>query len=138
MIKTTTTTCVPSVRRRSIFAVPRAEVTFALSLLAVGVATIVLCLMDDAMAQMNSSAAIVYTDDRPISAVNAAMMYVEGEFGALLMACLGVFAILSAAHAKLKAERRLYSLALVFFLLGVGVFLLRVTIDYYFNDVGIE
>jgi hypothetical protein len=142
-MKTTTTTCVPSVRGRSVFADPRAEVTFALWRLAVGVATIALGIPDDATGQTRADIAnpyysVVNEGMRPVSAVNAAMMYIEGEFGALLMACAGIGAILSAALAKSRAEKRLYLVALGFFLLGVGVFLLRVTIDYYFNDVGIE
>jgi hypothetical protein len=143
MIKTTTTPCVPSVRGRSVFAVPRAEVTLALWRLAVGVATIALGIPDDATGQTRAGIAnpyysVVNEGMPPVSAVDAALMYIEGEFGALLMACAGIGAILSAALAKSRAEKRLYLVALGLFAFGLGVFILRAAIGVYCNDIGIQ
>jgi hypothetical protein len=133
----TTDTCVPSVRGRSVFGVPRGEAIFCLSLIALGVATIGFGIMDDATAQMSSGAAITYTDDRVVSLEEVVMTYLEGSFGALLMAFAGMAAIVTTALAKYKSSKKLLVLAVGFFAIAAGVFLGRAVIEAYFNDVGI-
>jgi hypothetical protein len=133
----TTDTCVPSVRRSSVFGGPRGEAAFSLSLLAVGVGIIAFGIMDDATAQMSSGAAITYTDDRVVNSVNVVMTYIEGSFGALLMVVAGMAAIVTTALAKYKSSKKLLALAFVFFAIAVGLFLGRAVIGTFFNDVGI-
>lgn len=134
MMKTRNNTRVQS---RWWLAARQAQVTFALLLVAAPVAMSAFGIVDEATAQMSSEAAIVYTDDRVVPLSEFTMAHLEGSFGALLMAGAGFGAIVSAALAKSRAEKRLYLVALGFFLLGVGVFLLRVAIEYHFNDLGI-
>lgn len=127
----TTDTCVPSARGRSGFGVPRGEATFCLSLIALGVATIGFGMMDDAAAQVSSGAAIQYNAERLNDAVNAIMTYLEGSFGALIMASAGVGAIMSAAFGQYKASLSLLVVA-------VGSFILRSLMGTFFNDIGIQ
>jgi uncharacterized membrane protein len=127
----TTDTCVPSVRGRSVFGGPRAESVFSFALFAVGTAIVVAGVVDDAMAQVSSGAAIQYNAERIDAAVNAIMTYLEGAFGALIMAAAGVGAIMSAAFGQYKASLSLLVVA-------VGSFILRSLIGTFFNDVGIQ
>lgn len=135
-MNTTTDTCVPSVRGRSVFGIPRAETIFSLSLIAVGVAVVACGIADDATATY-SPAASTYTDDRPTNVANVIMTYIEGSFGALLMAFAGMAAIVTTALAKYKSSKKLLALAFGFFAIAVGLFLGRAVIEHYFNDVGI-
>ncbi len=131
MMNTTTDTCVPNVRGRSVFGVLRAEAIFSLSITAVGVGIIGFGIIDDAMAQMSSGATIHYNADRLNDAVNAIMTYLEGSFGALIMACAGVGAIMSAAFGQYKASLSLLVVA-------VGSFILRSLMGTFFDDSGIQ
>ena len=74
---------------------------------------------------------INYNDQRLIEAINAVLTYLEGSFGALVMACAGVGAILSAAFGQYKASLGLLVVA-------IGSFILRSLMSTFFNDVGIQ
>ena len=137
MMNTTTDTCVPNVRGRSVFGIPRAEAILSLSLIAVGVAVMACGIADDATATY-SPAAITYTDDRHTNVANVIMTYIEGSFGALLMAFAGMAAIVTTALAKYTSSKKLRVLAFGFFAIAVGLFLGRAVIETYFNDVGIQ
>jgi hypothetical protein len=63
-------------------------------------------------------------------AVNAIMQYLEGSFGALIMAASGVGAIMAAAFGQYKA-------ALSLMVVAVGSFILRNLINTFFNDTGL-
>lgn len=136
-MNTTTDTCVPNVRGRSVFGVLRAEAIFSLSLIAVGVGTIAFGIMDAAMATY-SPTVINYTCDSQTNVANVIMNYIEGSFGAVLMAFAGIGAICSATLAKRKSSKKLRLLALGFFVIALGLFLSRAVIETYFNDIGIQ
>jgi hypothetical protein len=72
-----------------------------------------------------------YNDEKIANAVNAIMTYLEGSFGALIMAASGVGAIMSAAFGQYKA-------ALSLMVVAVGSFILRSLIGTFFNDIGIQ
>jgi hypothetical protein len=101
------------------------------ALFVAGVAVLGLGLSHDVSAQISSGAAIQYNDDRINNAVNAIMTYLEGSFGALIMAASGIGAIMSAAFGQYKA-------ALSLMVVAVGSFILRSLIGTFFNDVGIQ
>ena len=63
-------------------------------------------------------------------AVNAIMQYLEGSFGALIMAASGVGAIMAAAFGQYKA-------ALSLMVVAVGSFILRNLINTFFNETGL-
>ncbi len=126
------------VQSRWWLAARQAQVTFAFLLAAAPVAMSVFGIVGDATAQMSSEAGIVYTDDRVVPLYQATIDYIDGSFGALLMAGAGFGAIVSAALAKFRADKRLNLVALALFLFSVGVFFARAAIGYYFNDPGIQ
>ena len=66
------------------------------------------------------------------------MTYIEGSFGALLMAFAGMAAIVTTALAKYKSSKKLLVLAFGFFAIAVGLFLGRAVNVTYFNDIGIQ
>ena len=103
-----------------------------MALFVAGVAILGLGLTHEATAQsFGGQAAINYNDDRITNAVNAIMTYLEGSFGALIMAASGVGAIMSAAFGQYKA-------ALSLMVVAVGAFILRSLIGTFFNDMGIQ
>ncbi|MEY4667614.1 MAG: hypothetical protein RL518_313 [Pseudomonadota bacterium] len=102
-----------------------------LALFVAGVAVLGLGLSHEVSAQISSGAAIQYNDDRINNAVNAIMTYLEGSFGALIMAASGIGAIMSAAFGQYKAAFSLMAVA-------VGSFILRSLIGTFFNDIGIQ
>ena len=71
-----------------------------------------------------------YNDEKIANAVNAIMTYLEGSFGALIMAASGIGAIMSAAFGQYKA-------ALSLMVVAVGSFILRSLIGTFFNDQNI-
>jgi hypothetical protein len=73
---------------------------------------------------------IEYNDDRVANAVNAVLTYLEGSFGALIMVCAGIGAIMSAAFGQYKA-------ALGCLVVAVGAFILRSFLSTFFNDENI-
>ena len=72
-----------------------------------------------------------YNDMRVANAVNAILTYLEGSFGALVMAAAGIGAILSAAFGQYRA-------ALSLMVVAVGAFILRSLMSTFFNDLGIQ
>lgn len=68
-----------------------------------------------------------YNDDRVANAVNALLVYIEGSFGALVMVCAGLGAIMSAAFGQYRA-------ALGLLVVAVGAFILRSVMATFFND----
>ena len=101
-----------------------------LALFVAGVAVLGLGLSHNVIAQ-SPPAVINYNDDRITNAVNAIMTYLEGSFGALIMAASGVGAIMSAAFGQYKA-------ALSLMVVAVGSFILRSLIGTFFNDQNIQ
>ena len=72
-----------------------------------------------------------YNDAKVANAVNAIMTYLEGSFGALIMAASGIGAIMSAAFGQYKA-------ALSLMVVAVGAFILRSIMSTFFNDTNIQ
>ena len=102
-----------------------------LALFVTGVAVLGLGLSHEVVAQIGGQAAINYNDERIANAVNAIMTYLEGSFGALIMAASGIGAIMSAAFGQYKAAFSLMAVA-------VGSFILRSLISTFFNDQNIQ
>ena len=94
-----------------------------------GVSLLALGLSADVVAQITPGA-IAYNDEKVSNAVNAIMLYLEGSFGALIMAASGIGAIMSAAFGQYKA-------ALSLMVVAVGSFILRSLIGTFFNDQNI-
>ena len=94
-----------------------------------GVSLLALGLSADVVAQQVPGA-IAYNDEKVSNAVNAIMLYLEGSFGALIMAASGIGAIMSAAFGQYKA-------ALSLMVVAVGSFILRSLIGTFFNDQNI-
>ncbi len=100
-----------------------------LALFVAGVAILGLGLSHDVIAQ--GKLETTYNDDKIANAVNAIMTYLEGSFGALIMAASGIGAIMSAAFGQYKAAFSLMAVA-------VGSFILRSLISTFFNDQNIQ
>lgn len=96
-----------------------------MALFVFGVAILALGLTHEGMAQ--GAMGTKYNDSRIANAVNAIMTYLEGSFGALVMAASGIGAILSAAFGNFKA-------ALSLMVVAVGAFILRSFMSTFFND----
>ncbi len=101
-----------------------------------GVAILAVGLSADVTAQVGGGGFGVaggtkYNDFRIANAVNTIMTYLEGSFGALVMAASGIGAILSAAFGQYKA-------ALSLMVVAVGSFILRSFISTFFNDINIQ
>lgn len=62
--------------------------------------------------------------------INAIFTYLEGSFGALVMVCAGIGAIVSSAFGQYRA-------ALGLLVVAVGAFVLRSLVGTFFNDIGI-
>jgi hypothetical protein len=95
-----------------------------------GVSLLALGLSVDATAQ-SGMVTTNYNDVKIANAVNAILTYLEGSFGALIMAASGVGAIMSAAFGQYKA-------ALSLMVVAVGSFILRSLIGTFFNDMMIQ
>lgn len=124
-------TCVPTPTRKPASSISPVETHLALALIVTGVAVLALGVFDDATAQVSSGATINFNDERITNPVNAIMTYLEGSFGALIMAASGVAAILCAVFRKWKA-------AGVLLLVAAATFILRSLMSIYFNDMGIQ
>jgi hypothetical protein len=97
-----------------------------------GIAILGLGLSHEVAAQVGTQTTeIQYNDERIANAVNAIMTYLEGSFGALIMAASGVGAIMSAAFGQYKA-------ALSLMVVAVGSFILRSLISTFFNDTNVQ
>lgn len=86
-------------------------------------------LMHDAVAQAGLSTR--YNDKRLANSINAILTYLEGSFGALVMVCAGVGAILSSAFGQYRA-------ALGLMIVAVGAFILRSFVGTFFNDKNVQ
>jgi hypothetical protein len=105
------------------------ETQARLALFVAGVAILGLGLSHDVIAQ--GKLETTYNDEKIANAVNAIMTYLEGSFGALIMAASGIGAIMSAAFGQYKAAFSLMAVA-------VGSFILRSLISTFFNDISIQ
>lgn len=94
-----------------------------------GVALLSWAFMDTADAA-TTSGGITYNDSKITNSVNAIMLYLEGSFGALVMAAAGIGAIVAAAFGGYKASLSLMVVA-------IGAFILRSIMSTFFNDRGI-
>jgi predicted dinucleotide-utilizing enzyme len=72
-----------------------------------------------------------YNDARVVNAVNAVLSYLEGTFGALIMAAAGIGAIISASFGGYKA-------AISLMVVAVGAFILRSLMSTFFNDSQVQ
>ncbi len=97
-----------------------------------GISMLAISLSLDATAQnTGGNETVKYNDDKVANAVNAIMTYLEGSFGALIMAASGIGAIMSAAFGQYKA-------ALSLMVVAVGAFILRSIMSTFFNDTNIQ
>jgi hypothetical protein len=71
-----------------------------------------------------------YNDVRIANAVNVILTYLEGSFGALIMATAGIFSIMMAAFGQYKTSLSLMVVA-------IGTFILRSLMSTFFNDENI-
>jgi hypothetical protein len=104
------------------------------ALFIMGVTVLSLGLAPEVIAQggfVGGKTSATYNDVKIANAVNTIMTYLEGSFGALVMAAAGIGAILSAAFGQYKA-------ALSLMVVAVGAFILRSLISTFFNDIGIQ
>lgn len=74
---------------------------------------------------------ITYNDSRFASAVDAVMAYLEGSFGAMIMAAAGIATVICAAFGQ-------YRLALSLLVVAVGAFALRSLVSTFFNDASLD
>jgi hypothetical protein len=98
------------------------------ALFVLGLTVLVFGLTDGITAQ---NGVTKYNDQRIANAVNAVMTYLEGTFGALVMAAAGIGAILSAAFGQYKA-------ALSLMVVAIGAFILRSLMSTFFNDLNVQ
>ena len=131
MTNDTTDTCAPKPEKDSVLGTFPVEKTLSFAFVMTGLTVLAVGLVDNATAQIGSGAEIHYNGERLTAAVNAIMTYLEGAFGALIMASAGVGAIMSAAFGQYKASLSLLVVA-------VGSFILRSLIGTFFNDDGIQ
>lgn len=124
-------TCATTPAQKTASSISPVETHLALALIVTGLTVLALGVLDDATAQVSSGAGINYNTERITNAVNAIMTYLEGSFGALIMASAGVGAIMSAAFGQYKASLSLLVVA-------VGSFILRSLMSTFFNDEGIQ
>ena len=98
-----------------------------------GISMLAISLSLDATAQGGGggNTSTKYNDAKVANAVNAIMTYLEGSFGALIMAASGIGAIMSAAFGQYKA-------ALSLMVVAVGAFILRSIMSTFFNDQNIQ
>jgi hypothetical protein len=98
-------------------------------LLLIGITLLILGLSVDGTTQQLATTS--YNDNRISNPVNTVMLFLEGSFGALIMAGAGTGCILAAV-----AKR--YAAALLLLVLAVGAFLTRTFIGIFFNDQGFD
>jgi hypothetical protein len=114
-------------RKISVFSVAPSEKHARIILFAAGVALLGVGLSADVVAQGGVVARGGQIEDARIaSAVNVLFKFLEGSFGALIMAAAGIGAILSASFGQYKA-------ALSCMVVAVGAFILRSMMNTFFN-----
>jgi hypothetical protein len=102
-----------------------------LLLLTVGVSLLAAGIVTEAIAQVGDPAEIKFNHQRLTDSVNAILTYLEGSFGALVMVCAGLGAIMSSAFGQYKS-------ALGCLIVAIGSFILRSFMDTFFNTDGIQ
>jgi hypothetical protein len=107
----------------------RMQVQFLL--LMTGVSLLAMGIANEAIAQVGDPAEIKYNGQRLTDSVNAILTYLEGSFGALVMVCAGLGAIMSSAFGQYKAS-------LGCLIVAIGSFILRSFMDTFFNTDGIQ
>lgn len=116
-------------RKISVASVAPSERHARLILFAAGVALLGAGLSADVLAQGTGGVVArggQIEDTRIASAVNVLFKFLEGSFGALIMAAAGIGAILSASFGQYKA-------ALSCMVVAVGAFILRSMMNTFFN-----
>jgi hypothetical protein len=98
-------------------------------LLLLGVGLLSFGLAESASAAYSAQAR--FNDDRIAEAADVIQTYLRGSFGALVMVCCGVAAILSAAFGQYRA-------ALGLLVVAVGAFILRSLVATWFNDSSLQ
>lgn len=124
-------TCAATPAQKTASSISPVETHLALAFVVTGVAVIALGIFDDATAQVSSGAVIFYNSGRISNPTNAIMTYLEGSFGALIMASAGLAAMLCAVFEKWKA-------AGILLLIAVASYIGRSLMSTFFNDVGIQ
>jgi hypothetical protein len=124
-------TSVPTPAKKSTSTLSPVETHLALALVVTGLVVIAFGIFDDATAQVSPGAVIFYNEGPIYNHTNAIMTYLEGSFGAFVMASAGLAAILCAVFRKWKT-------AGILLLTAVVAFIGRSLIGTFFNDVGIQ
>ena len=117
-------------RRVAVASVTPTEKQAQLILLVAGITALGLGLSHESFAQGSSLGALngqtSIDDARIANAVQTVMTFLEGSFGALIMAASGILAICSAAFGQYKA-------AMSCMVVAVGAFILRSMMNTFFN-----
>jgi hypothetical protein len=113
-------------RKIAIANVAPSEKQARIILFAAGIALLGAGLSADVLAQPVVARGGQIEDTRIASAVNVLFKFLEGSFGALIMAAAGIGAILSASFGQYKA-------ALSCMVVAVGAFILRSMMNTFFN-----
>ncbi len=113
-------------RRAAVASVAPTEKQAQLILFTAGIIALGVGLSHESFATTGFSGATSYEDQRIANAVSTIMQYLEGAFGALIMAGSGLIAICSAAFGQYKA-------ALSCMIVAVGAFILRSVMYTFFN-----
>lgn len=101
-----------------------------MALFCLGVTLILAGTVSAVLAQGDLGSSYEYNDDRIAEAVDIIFRYIQGSFGALIMVCAGIGAIISSAFGGYRA-------ALGLLVVAIGAFILRSLVRTFFNDVNI-
>ncbi len=116
-------------RKASLVATTPTEKQAQMILFSAGIICLAVALSHDASAQNMQGAyggRANFDDARIANAVQTVMRFLEGSFGALIMAASGLGAIMSAAFGQ-------YKMALSCMVVAVGAFILRSMMNTFFN-----
>lgn len=120
-------TTVDVARKASLVATTPTQKQAQMILFSAGIVCLSVALSHDALATYNTgNGQASFNDGRIANAVNTIMKYLEGSFGALIMAASGLGAIMSAAFGQ-------YKMALSCMVVAVGAFILRSMMYTFFN-----
>lgn len=123
--------CVPTPAQKKASSISQIETHLALALTVTGIAVVASGILDDATAQVRSDALIYYPDERVVSSTEVILSYLEGSFGAFIMAAAGIAAILCAVFRKWKASG-------VLLFISVATFIGRSLMETLYNYVVIK
>jgi hypothetical protein len=96
-----------------------------------GVALLTGGIMSSASAVDLTTSGANFNDTRISEAVDIILVFLQGSFGALVMVCAGIGAILSSAFGQYRA-------ALGLLVVAVGAFILRSLVSTFFNDDSLQ